>query len=450
MVVHWDGKLLPDLIGNLKVERIAILVSYNGTSKFLGAPKIETGSGENIAAAVYNLLVAWNISDQVAAMGFDTTASNSGDKTGAIVHLQRRMDRKLINLPCRHHIYEIILRAVFELKLSKTSGPDVPIFDRFAKEWKNINKNDFKSGLEDEIVRSSISDEEWNDMKNFCRQKLDETHIRDDYKELLEIALVFLGEEDLDFRTPGPTSHARWMAKGIYSFKMFLFREQFHLVAKEQNGMRDVCIFMIRIYIKAWFGCTNAIEAANQDYNFVKDSVAYAEIDSMVSSTLLKKIANHLWYLSQETIALAFFDSHVSLEEKRQMVERLQCAEPMVKLVNDRKLVQPEILVEHKLSDFVSDKSKNFFTIFRLSSGFLELDPSEWESDDDFQAGRDFCSDLFVVNDTAERGVKFMKDYNRILTNDEDMKQLLMQLVEAYRQKYPTTKESQQPRNQTY
>lgn len=62
MVVHFDGKILPDLIGRMKVDRIAVLVSYNGTSKFLGAPKVEGSStGENIADAVHKTLVQWKL-----------------------------------------------------------------------------------------------------------------------------------------------------------------------------------------------------------------------------------------------------------------------------------------------------------------------------------------------------------------------------------------------------
>lgn len=36
---------------------------------------------------------------------------------------------------CRHHMYEIILRAVFELKMTHTSGPNVLLFQRFQEEW---------------------------------------------------------------------------------------------------------------------------------------------------------------------------------------------------------------------------------------------------------------------------------------------------------------------------
>lgn len=95
----------------------------------------------------------------------------------------------------------------------------------------------------------------------------------------------------------------------------------------------------------------------------------------------------------QETMALAFFDLKVSLEEKRRKVKRLKYREPIVKLMNDRSLTNPEVSVEHNLSDFVSHKTKNFFTAFCLSAEFLELDPSEselWEWD--IQEARVFLS----------------------------------------------------------
>lgn len=132
-------------------------------------------------------------------------------------------------------------------------------------------------------------------------------------------------------------------------------------------------------------------------------------------------------------MALAFFDPNVKLEQKREMVGRLQFRDPIVELLHDRKLKRTDILFQYNLSDFVSHNTTNFFIKFEfLLSEFLELDPSEWESDDEFLVARAVCRDLFVVNDTAERGVKFMKDYNIILTNDEHQKQLL-QIVEEYR-----------------
>ena len=56
----------------------------------------------------------------------------------------------------------------------------------------------------------------------------------------------------------------------------------------------------------------------------------------------------------------------------------------------------------------------------------------------EFEEGWSHCRDLFVTNDTAERGVKFIKKINKVLTNDEEEKQLLLQVVEAFRKEYPS------------
>lgn len=153
-------------------------------------------------------------------------------------------------------------------------------------------------------------------------------------------------------------------------------------------------------------------------------------------------MSNHLWYLSEETIALAFFDQKVSSEEKRKMVDNLNLDEPHLKLRSGRKVENQQNLLHSSLSDFVSKRTKGFFSRFGLSTEYLSLDPSEWEKDEKFQDNSSFCRNLFVVNDTAERGVKFMKDYNRILTNNEEEKQFLLQVVESYRNQYPSYKKS--------
>lgn len=440
--MHWDGKMLPDLVGTLKVDRIAILVSYGGTSKFLGAPKLLDSKAENIAGAVWDQLTKWKIADQIIGMSFDTTSSNTGKNAGACVLLQKKLGRLLLELACRHHIYELFLRAVFELKLFSSSAPDVQFFERFRKCWCNLDLSHYQNGLVDEIVASAIPENERIDIKSFCTDQLVKSHARDDYKEFLQLVLMFLGENVASFRAPGPTSNARWMAKAIYSLKMFLFRGQFHLNARETKGLRDMCIFLIRIYVKVWFGCTNAVAAPNQDLEFIKTVIRYADFDNAVSQVILNKMKNHFWYLSVEMVALALLDTKVSLEEKRKMLVCMDSQEPRVKLQDNRKYTKPQDLAQCNLSDFVSKETANFFTRFGLSTAFLQMDPSTWQENIDFKKAYDCCKNLFVVNDTAERGVKFMSDYNRILTNDEEEKQMMLQIVEKYRKQFSSFKKT--------
>lgn len=104
MVVHFDGKMLQNLLGREKVDRIAVLVSYNGTYKFLGAPKVDIANGKSIADAVYQTLVAWKLEKHVKGKSFDTTSVNTGKENGACVLLDGELKFDLVNLACRHHV----------------------------------------------------------------------------------------------------------------------------------------------------------------------------------------------------------------------------------------------------------------------------------------------------------------------------------------------------------
>lgn len=183
-----------------------------------------------------------------------------------------------------------------------------------------------------------------------------------------------------------------------HTFNIFVFRGQFRLIR-------------IRIYIKVWFGCTNSIFAPNQDLNLVKNAIEYAQSDKA------------------ELIALALLDPNVSINEKQQMLYRMKFQEPLA-------------LLQCNLSDFVSKKTEFFFGRFGLSASFLNTDPSTWENNADYKNAFAHCINLAVVNHSAERGVKFMADYNRILTNNEEEKKMMLQIVEAYRKKYPSYKKS--------
>ncbi|XP_062538671.1 uncharacterized protein LOC134206943 [Armigeres subalbatus] len=137
-VVHWDGKLLPDLTdggsGQL-VDRLPVIISGKVTEQLLGAPKIETGTGASQAEAVYKCLVDWGVQDNVVGMCFDTTSSNTGHKSGACTLVERKLGRPLMNLACRHHVLELVLKAAFEDQFGTSTSPQIPMFEKFRREW---------------------------------------------------------------------------------------------------------------------------------------------------------------------------------------------------------------------------------------------------------------------------------------------------------------------------
>lgn len=138
--IHFDGKTLQDLTGLQLVKRMPVIASYLGTEKLLGVPKMQSATGDGIAKAVYKVLQEWHLTDKVQAICFDTTSTNTGHTNGAAVLLEKLLNRSLFWAPCNHHIREFYLKAIFEMKVSTTSGPNVTIFKRFKNDWPTIDK----------------------------------------------------------------------------------------------------------------------------------------------------------------------------------------------------------------------------------------------------------------------------------------------------------------------
>lgn len=327
IVIHWDGKKIPALnVRDSAVERLPIVVSTMKIEQLIGVPKLSSSTGEEQASAVYDAINKWGLKDSVQALCCDTTASNTGRLNGACVLLEKKMDKDLLYLPCRHHIYELILRSVFEAKIPQiTVSPDIPMFKNFRKDWIKINISDIKIGIDDKKCNVALISDKL-DIISFAEFHLSRPNARGDYRELLELAIIFLGENiegKYKIHPPGAMHQARWMSRAIYCLKIFIFRHQFELSKKDEESIRDICIFIIKFYLKAWFECPLPTKAPVQDLNLINNLKAYEKTDNIIAKAALNKISNHLWYLTEEACAFSFFDDGVNIEIKKLMVKSL-------------------------------------------------------------------------------------------------------------------------------
>ncbi|XP_050544876.1 uncharacterized protein LOC126907552 [Daktulosphaira vitifoliae] len=80
--------------------------------------------------------------------------------------------------------------------------------------------------------------------------------------------------------------------------------------------------------------------------------------------------------------------------------------------------------------------SKNIFQRYKIKN-FLHIHPSQWSSSREYQQGKQIIKELKVVNDSAERGIKLIQDFNKSITRNESQKQFLLQVVQDYRTQYP-------------
>ncbi|KAL4721447.1 hypothetical protein ACJJTC_007164 [Scirpophaga incertulas] len=299
---------------------------------------------------------------------------------------------------CRHHIMEIMLSGVVDQSLAPSSGPDIQLFKRFKNSWDSIDQSDFKTITDD--AEANILAEVAADRISFAKKQLQVHQPRDDYKEMLNLTIIFLGgvpEKGVSFRRPAGLHRARWMARAFQS-------------------------------------------APRNDLQLLKDLKAFESVNKNLATIALKKILNHLWYLSEELVSLAFFDDELSVQEKKKMVEALKIegTHDCLKRIN----LDMATIHEKNIENFVSSNSLKFFQVLGISSDFFYKDVETWNEDPDYIAAKNIVHSLRVVNDIAERGVALMEEYNKLITTNEEQKQYLLLLVKEYRKKYPNTNKS--------
>ncbi|KAK2727038.1 hypothetical protein QYM36_007779 [Artemia franciscana] len=191
---------------------------------------------------------------------------------------------------------ELLIGAVFQFRLGSTFAPQVPIFTRYQQNWMFVDQSRFERGMSSDAVSTSVQDIE-DSTTEFAKGYLRENQPRDDYREFLELVIIFLDsvlERGIRFIAPGATHHARWLSKVIYSLKIWMFRGQFHLSKKEEKGLQDVCIFAARVYLRLWMRAPKPASAQYHDDQLLISLLNNLAINSEIFRVTSMKMANHL------------------------------------------------------------------------------------------------------------------------------------------------------------
>lgn len=258
LVLHWDSKLLRSVAqGRVKAleDRVAVLVTGKNFEHLLGVPVAQEGTGEQMAEVVIQEVDRFELHDHIIGISFDTTASNTGMIQGACTRIEREFGKTLLWLACHHHTHELLLKGVFEVCYRvPSSGPDIKIFKTFQSLWSSLDKKVYTTMLNEERPTQGFLEDQRVKMVDFIKSVLTVgKHPREDYKELLQLSLLYLGgwsENDFSFRVPGALHQARWMSKAIYTLKIVLFNKQLSIPQQEKNGMQRVAHFVSLIYVR--------------------------------------------------------------------------------------------------------------------------------------------------------------------------------------------------------
>ena len=234
----------------------------------------DEANAENESQHIMKILMDYNVRiSNIAALVFDTTSLNTGNKQGIVLRLETQFGRSLLQLGYRHHIYELVCGASCSVVYGSGTGPTEPLFKKLKDIWDSLDKQSYSSI---EIPRSQRKLlllveqvvtflQDW--ISNSSKIKL-----RHDYLELATLTLLFLGGtlpesiKNTTIKDPGAIHHARWMSKAIYTMKIALFRNQLEEIYEEDlDNIVSLAIFLSVFYTKAWLTCTDAAAAPSND-----------------------------------------------------------------------------------------------------------------------------------------------------------------------------------------
>ena len=138
-VVQWDGKIMAvqNENGTKKVDVNVVVLNIPGSGeklKTVAIPAVKDGTGENLAESTLTNSDKWTCREDIFAGSFDTTSANTGVHEGAMTHIEEMLKRKVLWMPCRHHIAELHIKHAFQKVMHFTSSQNDPLFKAF-NEW---------------------------------------------------------------------------------------------------------------------------------------------------------------------------------------------------------------------------------------------------------------------------------------------------------------------------
>lgn len=411
LVIQFDGKNYKTLNArHLGTEERLIVMCH--TEQFdvpLGLFRVDSKSSLNCVLVIINAIKKHSLQQRVVGVVCDTERVNTGRRSGICLELERALKTDLLNLMCRHHIFEVVLKDVFEAIFGGTTGARITTFDSLKKNWNRIKSNGFRYApmTDDEMGDPMVFEFAQNAIHSIS-SIAKHHHFRDDYAELQDLALKFLGiRTSKSFNVPGATNNARWMQRAIYALKMYLFQDQIDISSDFALSIHRFCLFVSLIYVKFWSVSPIALDAPSNDIQFLKELDQYRQIDEEISDVALNALKRHLWYLSDELIMLSLFSDKVSDEEKFYMsillIPRVGSrTNNSIKHSNEIHNIQ-----DLSLSDFISNRSYFLLRILDIDTNFLSVDPENWNENESYLMAQSKIRNLIVVvNDSSERALQ--------------------------------------------
>ena len=387
------------------------------------------------ADAIFDKVLEWGVGDNIAALCFDTTSSNTGQLRGSAIRLQHLLQRPLLYFGCRHHIGELLAKGPWYELFKADPSPDNQMFKRLKDIWSEVDTSGPIQTIP--IDDQSVCDQllAFYQMMLEKETKEKDLFLRNDYRELAEAAVIMLGGQLPGGKVhvwlkPGACHKARFMAFAILSLKLLAFCHQ--QVVKDAcfsvksaktllydetqvELLKRFCHYAVRYYVPMFLTASQGADAPVNDLQLYKNLHLFKATDEDLADKALAILSRHLWYLTPTLVMFSLFSDKLNEDEKSRMAAKLLSL-PRNADTRFGKPEFPQLTVDTELSDLVTTDSWIFFDIIKVGKDWLGKSPADWDSDEDYKKAKEFVKTAKVTNDVAERG----NDNNNSLNNNNN------------------------------
>ena len=136
-----------------------------------------------------------------------------------------------------------------------------------------------------------------------------------------------------------------------------------------------------------------------------------------------------LWYLTQEFVVLALFDSVVDDVTKAAMATNLRASPRPLHFQLGKPNFKAQLILlgqNVSLAELTGPRLWLIVHLLQIDNAWLATPPYTWTQNQKYQAMSAIINDIAVANDAAERARKDIQDYANTARDDEHRGQIIL------------------------
>ena len=310
----------------------------------------DKGTGRDLAEDFLDVLGEYDSKESILAILCDSTATNTGWKTGLFVSVERALKSPLTLLACFLHLNELPFRHVFVLcdDGMGTSGPN---------SFKGVIGTSIQGEIHTEpVIKYESISSELPGLADTVRVKLSrDQRLLYDYTAAIRDGVV---PAKLARQKPGEICHARWLTLALRLMIKYTRTES------PSTGLKNIVLYIVQVYSPMWFAIKKAKTFTEGPDLMLKWMKLANNLPAEIKETARTFIQSNAYFCEPTTLLAGMLSS--DNKELREFasktllkVRKRPAKPPKMKLLQGiRKFEIPDLCWEAERLDEIIDWSK--------------------------------------------------------------------------------------------